>query len=124
VPVPVPVPVAPASPPSPRAGDGEVEVDVASMAHVVTVTSTPAGATVRRGGEVIGATPLELALDDGVTTQTLTLEAPGHRAREIVVGRDRDAVDVVLERASRGGGGRKSARPPRAGAAQLGVEEW
>jgi eukaryotic-like serine/threonine-protein kinase len=123
VPVPVPVLAAPTATSSPAAGGAAPRP--AGRRQRVTLTSTPAGATVRRDGDTIGVTPLQLDLEPEGDPVVLTLAAAGHRDRRVVVGPDQEVVEAVLERAPRRGARPgQVARPGPAGSAALGVEEW
>ncbi len=112
-PIPVLVPVLiPGAAPAPAPGPA------ARGLRMVRLTSTPPGAAVHRDGRRLGITPLELALDDDHPAQPVTVTAPGHRPRLVVVASGREHVDVALVPVPVA-----NRRPPR-GAAALGVEEW
>ncbi|HEY5948563.1 MAG TPA: serine/threonine-protein kinase [Kofleriaceae bacterium] len=64
--------------------------------HAVLITSTPRGATVYRGDSRVGITPLTLSIDPADRAQAVTIEATGYRSRRMIVGTDRDHVNVVL----------------------------
>ncbi|MBL8625715.1 MAG: serine/threonine protein kinase [Myxococcales bacterium] len=114
-PAPAPAPArAPALAPAPAPAPAP---PVAPAPRVVRLTSSPAGATVRRDGVRLGVTPLTIAVDGDGPAPTVSVEARGHRPRRVVLAAGRDAVDVTLT----------PLPPPRRvprGAAELGVAEW
>jgi hypothetical protein len=90
----------------------------ATSVRAVRLTSSPDGARVYRGNRHLGVTPLTLTLAAEDPTQTLTVEAPGYRKQRVVVGADRDHVNVVLS-------SNRAVRPaPRAAPNVRGVAEW
>jgi hypothetical protein len=90
----------------------------ATTVRAVRLTSSPDGARVYRGDSRLGVTPLTLTLAAEDQTQTLTVEAPGYRKRRVVVGADRDHVNVVLS-------SNRAVKPaPRAAPNVRGVAEW
>jgi serine/threonine protein kinase len=106
-PPPAPSPVVVVEPDVPAA-------DTASRA--VMITSTPRGASVYRGDRRVGVTPMTLTIDPADRAQPVTIEAAGYRSRRVLVGTDRDRVDVVLLRSPK-----PAARPA---ATARGVAEW
>ena len=125
---PPPAPVAAAAPPpapvaatpAPVIVPVPVPVAAAPVERRVRVTSVPDGATVRRDGEILGTTPLEVAFVADAGAFTLTIEAAGRRARQVVIDGSREVAEIVLAPAP----ARRRARPTPSGAASLGVQEW
>jgi hypothetical protein len=74
---------------------------VAPIAMHRRIESDPTGATVLRNGEVVGTTPLDLALPDGAPIE-ITLRAPGRRTTTRTIGPDDPpVVSVHLDLARR-----------------------
>jgi serine/threonine protein kinase len=90
--------------------------DAAPVAREVTITSSPSGAIVYRDGERLGLTPLRVELETTTEASAFSVEAPGHYGRRVIVGRDQDAVKVVLRA--------KRPRPAPRTASPRGVAEW
>jgi hypothetical protein len=95
--VPEPAPVEPAAPPAP-----------ATVA--LTVTSTPKGATVLLGSEVLGTTPFNGTMPRGEDAAELTVKLAGYKEKSIKVTPMRDIVfDIELAKKKAAGGGSKPA---------------
>jgi hypothetical protein len=82
------------------------------------ITSTPRGASVYRGERRVGVTPMTLTIDPEDGAQAMRIEAAGYRSRRVMVGTDRDRVDVVLSSI-------RSPKPAaRPASTARGVAEW
>jgi eukaryotic-like serine/threonine-protein kinase len=92
--------------------------------RVVRVTSTPSGATVRVGDEVVGVTPFDVVIAPDALAPVITLSAPRHRARSVVLDGEHETIEVALERAPDRVRARPKRPPAPTGAAELGVSEW
>ncbi|MCC6994825.1 MAG: serine/threonine protein kinase [Deltaproteobacteria bacterium] len=82
--------------PSPSPGAGVVETSPAPVTEaMISVVTTPAGATVTRAGVVEGKTPITLKLDPAGGTQTLTLTMQGFKESVLDVAVDKDREYVI-----------------------------
>lgn len=90
----------------------------ASALHEVLITSSPPGASVYRADQRIGVTPLTIVLGSADEAQTLSIQAPGYRPRRIIVGLDREHVNVVLS------SDRRQKPAARSVPGMRGVAEW
>jgi hypothetical protein len=101
-----PLPIAEATPavtreppPARPAAEAPVAEDPRRQSAELTISSTPAGASVLLDGETVGQTPLTMTVERDGIERELRVELPGYRSerRAIVLDRSR-AVDVSLRR--------------------------
>ena len=106
-----------AEPPAPSA-----PLAPSPIVRSVRVTSTPSGAIVYRDDERIGVTPLTLELEVDARPQ-LKVEAAGYRSQRVVVGPDRDQMNIVLS-PTRVRTAKPQAPKSQAPTTSRGVAEW
>lgn len=109
-------PVVPTAVDREQAAAGEDVRNQEARVRRVRLTSSPGGATVFRGDEELGATPLFVVFEAGVQEQTLSIRARGYSSRVVSLRPDRDAFEVTLKKMPREK--RPAVKP------DLGVKEW
>ncbi|MCB9593587.1 MAG: serine/threonine protein kinase [Sandaracinaceae bacterium] len=93
---PTPEPVVVAEPPAPEPPP-EPEPPPAPTVRTVTITSTPSGATVREGDQVLGTTPRPIEVTEGAPPRALVVQLRGRRDAPVELDDDSpDTVEVTL----------------------------